>query len=281
MKTPHAYKWNWFKQLFVVYFTQGFPIRAAYLAYLTLICLVPMLTIAVLVVSHFVWFQHIATQWQSWLVNNLLADSVSSIKPVISQLIQHATTLSVGHTFAFLVLTVMMMINISQAFRSIWHTDVTFSLSLRFLIYALILLVSPIVLVLIFMTGGLFSHWMKWLVSSGGHEFLLPVFAVSSHLLLFVWFFLMNLILPGCRVPLRAAVISGAATTLLLWAAKYLFVLAMHYFTTYQVLYGALSVVPIFLVWLYVSWMLILFGAQIGHMVVRPTQVLSGLKGES
>ena len=67
------------------------------------------------------------------------------------------------------------------------------------------------------------------------------------------------------RVSWKSAVIAGAVTTILLTAGRWVFSTFLSIFTTYQDLYGSLSVVPMFLIWLYISWGIILFGALFGH----------------
>jgi membrane protein len=267
---------SWLFRLFLRYFRDGCSYRAAYLAYLTLISLVPMLAIAAAILSRLRVFDGIAQSWQFWLVGNLFIGETGSVKPLMTQLINHALSMSWWHILVFLVIALLMMVNIGRAFRSIWHSEPRFSLTFSFLIYLLVLLVSPVLLAMMFIVGGLLNQWLSFLVAQSGYRFLEPVFQISSYVLLFIWFFLMNLVLPACRVPFRAAVFSGLVTTFFLWAARHVFTYFVTYFSTYKELYGPLSVIPVFLVWLYVSWMLILLGALIGHSIERRAGALRG-----
>lgn len=268
---------HWLVQLFVRYFKDGCSYRAAYLAYLTLISLVPMLAISVTILSGLPVFNEMVANWQSWLISSFLVGETTSIKPLIGQLIQHAVSMSMWHITIFLVITLLMMINIGRAFRSIWHTGQRFSLTFSFLIYFLVLLLSPILLALLFVTGGLLNHWISLMVEQSGYLSLIPVVQISSYILLFIWLFLMNWVLPACRVPFKSAFISGLLTTLFLGVARYGFGIFITYFSSYKALYGSLSVIPVFLVWLYVSWMLILLGALIGNTAFK--RKCSALRG--
>jgi membrane protein len=261
---------TWTGQLMLRYFRSGCSYRAAHLAYLTAICLVPTLTIAVTILSRLQIFDHMAANWQAWLVDSFLVSEAASIRPLITQLVSHALSLSLWHIGVFLIIAILMMVNIGRAFQNIWHTDSRFSWTLRFGIYVLVLLISPVILAVLFIAGGVLNQWFSVIVDQSGYLFLKPVFHFLSYVLLFVWLFLMNWVLPGCRVPVRAAMFAGLITTVLLWAARYVFDLFVMYIASYKILYGPLSVIPIFLVWLYVSWMLILTGALIGHSIVRP-----------
>lgn len=261
---------NWLYQLFLRYFQDGCSYRAAYLAYLTLICLVPVLAIAVAILSRLHFFGGATADWQSWLLSSFLVGETASMKPMINQLISHALSMSVWHILVFLAIALLMMVNIGRAFRSIWHSASHFSHGFSFLIYVVVLFVSPVLLAIMFISGGFLSHWFAVIVDESGYNFLKIVFDSLSYVLLFIWFFLMNLILPACRVPLKAALYAGLFTTLFLWVARYGFNIFLTYFSTYKMLYGSLSVIPVFLVWLYLSWMLILLGALIGRSTVRP-----------
>lgn len=270
MASSWAYRRRWVKLLVLRFFRDGCAYRAAYLAYLTLVSLVPMLAVAVTIVSRFTWFQRTIGQWQSWVVENLMVESANRVSPAINQWVAHASTLSFWHLVVFLVITILMMVNISRAFRAIWHTEQHFSWTISFFFYFLILLLSPILLAVIFIAGGVISEWLQMLPWVKDQHYLGMIWNFMAHLLLLIWFILMNWVLPACRVPWRAAVISGISTTIMIWVAKKLFTLFFQYFSTYQEIYGALSVVPIFLIWLYVAWVVILFGALIGHSVARP-----------
>ena len=259
----------WYQQL-VSYFPTGGTYRAAYLAYSTLISLVPMLALAITILSHLRYFDHIMVSWESWLLEGFLVDNTSSLKPLLSQLVQHASMLSWWYIAIFTAMAFLMMVNIGLAFRHIWDSRPSFSLTLRFLIYFLVLLLSPVLLAIMFMGGGILNQWLALLIAKSGYAFLSPALSKLSYALLFVWFFLMNFVLPGCKVPVRAAALSGGLTVVFLWLARITFDFVMAHFSTYQVLYGSLSVIPLFLIWLYVSWLLILLAASIGHRIVTP-----------
>lgn len=265
---------QWYRWL-ASYFPTGGSYRAAYLAYSTLISLVPMMALAITILSHLHYFDHLMKGWESWLLEGFLVDNTSSLKPLLSQLVQHATKLSWWYIVIFAATAFLMMVNIGLAFRHIWDSRPSFSLTLRFLIYFTVLLLSPVLLAVMFAAGGILNQWLALLIAKSGYAWLTPILSTLSYALLFVWFFLMNFILPACKVPLRAAALSGALTVLFLWAARITFDFVMGHFSTYQVLYGSLSVIPLFLIWLYVSWLLILLATSIGHRVVTADDQLT------
>jgi len=70
---------------------------------------------------------------------------------------------------------------------------------------------------------------------------------------------------PNCPVPFRNAAIAGVVVALLFEAAKRLFAWFVAQFPTYELVYGAFAAVPLFLVWIFVSWFLILMGAELSR----------------
>ncbi len=92
-------------------------------------------------------------------------------------------------------------------------------------------------------------------------EFLLP-FLFLWLVLLFVYTYM-----PNTRVKKRAAATGGALAALLLYAGKGVFQLYVVNMVSYDRVYGTLSVIPVTLVWLYLSWVIILFGAEVGFTI--------------
>jgi membrane protein len=76
-------------------------------------------------------------------------------------------------------------------------------------------------------------------------------------------FFLMYRIVPHRSVPWRLALFGGVVAAILFEAAKELFAAYVRYVPTYNVIYGTFALVPIFLIWVYVSWLVVLFGAEL------------------
>ena len=76
-------------------------------------------------------------------------------------------------------------------------------------------------------------------------------------------FFLLYRIIPHGHVPWRHAALGGLVAAILFEAAKELFAIYVRYAPTYNVVYGAFAAVPLFLIWIYVSWLVILFGAEL------------------
>jgi len=86
-----------------------------------------------------------------------------------------------------------------------------------------------------------------------------PFFLVS------IAFSILYIVVPNCNVAIRHGILGGVVAGILFEIAKWGFTLYITLFPTYQLLYGALAAIPIFLLWVYLSWMIILFGAEVAQ----------------
>ncbi len=158
------------------------------------------------------------------------------------------------------------LIEIERAFNSIYHARDGRAWSRRFTTYTTLLVVGPIFLILTFWLGSELGRALEWFTNWTGLE--LPVLAelivhavgVMISTLLFV---LLYRVIPNARVHIGAAT-GGALLAAVLWElAKYGLVEYMSAFSGgVSRLYGAIGLIPIFLLWVYVTWLIVLFGLQ-------------------
>ncbi len=255
---------TWLWLIIKRYVRNGCPFQAAYLAYLTLITLVPLLALSLIVLTHISVFTPMIDQLQKWLLTALLVNVADHVIQTIHHWVEQAAALSWKHTIFFVGMAVLIMFNLNRIFRDVWHTEKRLSWSIHLAVYSFILLCSPLLLGLLFIISGVLFQSESisyWLMIHHLHQ---PLVILIPDLVLFVWLTLMNWALPLCRVPFRAAVLSGAVTTILLIITKKLYALIVIN-SSFEMLYGTLSVIPLFLAWLYVAWCIIIFGAMIGH----------------
>lgn len=147
---------------------------------------------------------------------------------------------------------------IERAFNNIWHVPKGRNFFKRIINYWALLTLGPILLgvgVYITTTNATFTE----LESS--HSDYVP--ALLSYLVSVVAFFLLYLVLPNTKVKAKVAV-WGAAVAALVWAvAKWGFGAYVTKFIPYSQVYGVLGLIPLGVFWIYVSWLIVLFGLQL------------------
>ena len=248
---------------------EGFTYRAASLAYATLLAIVPLMIVSFSILAFFPAFHGVEKQLQHFVLQNFVAESASVISDRLSEFVIHVHKLSAINVVFLVILDLLMLYNIQRAFDSVWHAKPKFNVSIAFLIYFVILLISPIVFGGVLVLGSLIykmTHFSTLIHSSGFKNvfyFLLP------HLITLFMFTVFNWILPSARVKFRHALIGGLLTTIIFELAKYGFSFYLTHFHTYRLVYGALATLPLFLIWLYVSWLIILLGALVTNLVAK------------
>lgn len=247
--------------------------RAASLAYTTLLSLVPVVMLSFWVLSLFPMFSGAGPTLQQFVLTNFVAHSAQIISEQLNHFLDQTRVLSWSNLMALAIVSILMIYDMVGAFNSIWKVKMKRNFVLSFSFYSLVLLLAPI----LFGVFVVFSSYVATLPFIADIQFLeRPLFSLLPYLVAFLIFTFFNWVLPSCTVPFRPAVIAGLITTILFEIVKYLFSLYMSYFPTYRLIYGALATIPIFLLWIYTSWVIILLGALICQIMTRgiPQQVI-------
>lgn len=236
---------------------------AASLTFTTLLSLVPLITIALTVFSAFPVFDDLESHIREFVLSNLMPETGGKlITRYMEQFAESAARLTaVG--IGFLALTAMlMMLTIDNAFNMIWHVQRPRSLMHRVLIYWAVLTLGPLLI------GGSLSL-TSWLVGlSAGYAKALPTFGVLllkvvPLLLTTLAFTLLFRVVPNRYVPMRHAFVGGLVGSIAFESMNRAFGLYIAHFPTYKLVYGAFASIPIFLLWIYLSWLTVLLGALI------------------
>ena len=238
--------------------------QASSLAYTTLLSLVPLLTLVFGILAAFPAFQGIKEQMQQLLFDNLIATSGEQVQSYLMGFTQKTSQLTaIG--IAFLIMTALLMVRtIDKALNHIWHTSRDRSLISSFMVYWSMLTVAPLLLgISIFITSYLFSlPVLHTMLMPGMMNLLLSLTPFFTSTLAFTLFYLL---IPNRKVPLHYAFIGGLVAALLFDGAKRGFALYVTHSDVYETIYGALATVPLFLLWIYVSWVVVLLGAEITY----------------
>lgn len=240
---------------------------AGSLAYTTLLALVPLLTVALALITAFPVFGEFTSQVDEWLAENVLPEQVANaITSYLGQFAEQAARLTALGIAVLAVTAVMMMLTIDGALNQIFRVRRARPLMQQMLMYWAVLTLGPILI-------GASVSMTSYLVSTSlgyarglpilGEALLraVPVLLTSAAItLLYLW-------VPNRRVRVRHALIGGLIAGILFELMKRGFALYIARFPTYTLIYGAFAAIPIFLVWLYLSWVVVLFGAAVTALI--------------
>jgi membrane protein len=236
---------------------------AASLTFTTLLSLVPMVTIALTVFSAFPVFEDFSAQIKTFLMQNLMPENAGKIiTQYMQQFAESATRLTTMGVLFLGVTAMLMMLTIDKAFNVIWRVIRPRPLVKRLIVYWAVLTLAPLLI-------GASLSLTSWLVGlSMGYAKHMPLFGMGVLKILPVLFTtmafaLMFRLVPNRHVP-RAHALTGAIVAAIVFESmNRLFGYYISHFPTYKLVYGAFASVPIFLMWIYLSWLSILLGAVI------------------
>lgn len=241
----------------------GGPRTAAALSYSSLLALVPLLAIAFAALSAFEGFADLRADLQERLVAALLPEAAMAVGGHLTSFVSNASRMT-GPGLAVLALTAILLLNtITSAFSEIWRASEPRPLTLRILVYWAILTLGPLLLGASLSVSTYAFATVQW---AGLEEVARPVFGLSwllPFLLAVLGFTLLFLIVPNRAVSKRHALTGAVVAAALFELLKKGFGLYLAHFPAYQAIYGALAVIPIFLIWTYLSWAALLVGAEI------------------
>ncbi|MCB1802052.1 MAG: virulence factor BrkB family protein [Gammaproteobacteria bacterium] len=240
------------------------PRNAAALTYTSLLSLVPLMAVTFAVFSAFPVADRVYELIQDFVFQNFVPTSGEVLQQYLSEFSGKASHLTGAGAAFLVVVALMMMSNIDRALNAIWEVKTKRGFASKFLIYWAVLSLGPVLIgVSVLITSYVVSlPILSEAASSGiGRDLLTLTPVVASA----VAFTMMYLVVPNRRVRAGHALVGGMFAAVLFEGAKRAFGAYITQFPTYEAIYGALATIPIFLVWLYLSWFVVLLGAEVTH----------------
>jgi membrane protein len=257
--------WRRLRYVFLRFLADRCSENSAALTYMSLFALVPLLTVAYTMASAIPAFQGLEEQMQGFLFEHLIPESGSEIQQYLSDFSQQAKTLT-GPGIAFLLVTAVLMLrNVEKAFNLIWRARENRSALSSFLLYWAVLTLAPITIGVALGLGTYLSSFADTLGEQldvlGARAFALWALPL---LLSTAGFSLVYAAVPNCSVPFRHALIGGFIAACAFHLARSLFT-SLVVGSSITFIYGAFAAVPLFLLWIYLSWNIVLMGGILVH----------------
>lgn len=241
-------------------FTRDRCLRVAtQLSYASLLAIVPFLAIGLGLISAFPGFEHLRQDAQDFIIDNLVPNAGAEVSVLLTTFIENARGMTGLGSIALAVTALFLLNSINGAFNTIWRVTIQRPLMMRIMGYWMVLTVGPIFLgaSLSLSSYGYVTAFLEEGDRAIGLTRLLPiVLEVSAFTVLYA-------VVPARTVALRHALIGGLVASALWELLKTGFVFYLRQFPSYEVIYGAMASIPIFLIWMYLSWAVTLFGAEI------------------
>jgi membrane protein len=236
-------------------------LRAMALTYLSLFALVPGLVVAFSVVEAFTGMERFRRLVNDALLENLAVGARESLEPYLERFIANAHAGSAGIVGGALLVysSVTLFSNLDRAVNDIWGIRRRRPIGQQAIIYWMGLTLGPILLATSVALG---VEARGWLAGTG-----IRSLGVAAGVLLTCAFFAtLYLIVPATKVRFWAAAAGGLVAGLVWELAKILYTFLVARIFRYHAVYGSVAAVPIFILWLFVSWAILLFGARLAFV---------------
>lgn len=232
---------------------------ASALTYSSLLAMVPIATIAFSILSAFPAFGVIKGAAQGWLFEMLVPEVGQTVLNYLEGFSQNTGRLTAISIVGLVVSSVLLLATIEDAFNGIWRVKEQRAWVVRIVTFWAILTLTPILVV------ASFSFTITFFGGGGGlgQELWAPFIGFVPLVLQFIGFSLLYQLIPNRSVRWIDAVAGGLIAAVLFDLSKRLFAWYLRAFPAYETIYGALATIPIFLLWLYLAWSIVLIGAVI------------------
>jgi len=247
------------------------PQRAASLAYTTLLSLVPSLAVAFAILKGFGGLESIQARVEELVYTHLVTTSSLQAADYIQKFTERVDAGTIGTVgFLALIITAVSLLNtVAGAFNRVWGVEDRRSLKDRFLTFFALTILGPLLFGASISITGTILHSQVWAR--------LPIPGLGPALsllvpLLLTWagFLLLYVVIPSAPLRLRPALLASLTVAATWEFVKIGFEWYVANVASYGKLYASLSVIPVFLLWLYVGWVIALLGFEVAFFLQHP-----------
>ena len=239
-------------------------IRASSLSYTSLLALVPLTALSFSLFTAFHTFSGVKESIQKSIINLLVPTSQDQFMIYIDQFLDNSKTMGIIGLLLFAVTSIMLLNRISESFNSIWGSKNRRSFIGKFTSYSSVIVFGTLFIGTSFtMTAPI----RKFLDGFPEIQFIIRLLIVlTPSIFIFFTFLLMITAIPAGKVKFKSSLI-GALTGTILWGlARGAFTEGASYVIRMSKIYGSLAVIPIFLFWLYLIWIIIFLALEISYV---------------
>ena len=227
--------------------------RASSLAFSTLLAVVPLTAFVLSLLTAF--------DLQNFLVEVLLPTRQDEFKALIQQFVDNSQALGTVGLILFAITSLNLINNISRNLNALWGSRPRNNYLGKFSVYTSTLIFGTMFLAVSFTGRKFISAFLPF----QGHPLWSMLLLLLPSLFMFFTFLLLIVAVPRARVKARYAA-TGALVGVVFWElAKAGFVSGSNYVLRASIMYGSLAVIPIFLFWLYIMWMIILGATELTY----------------
>lgn len=254
--------WQFAKRVWHRFFDDHVQTNAAALAFTTILALVPAAAVTFSMLSVFPVFAQWSKELEAFVYQNLVPAAGEVVQKQVQEFIGQTAKLTAFSLLFLLVSALLLLFTIEETLNKIWRVENSRSLVQRILSYWAVLTLAPL---LMGASLSLTSYIVSTTLGGEGDVARARTFflAIVPFLFVVLAFILLYMAVPNKPIRFKHALIGGVTAAILFEITKRGFTWYVSNFHSYEIIYGALSTIPIFLIWVYVSWLVVLVGAEV------------------
>ena len=240
--------------------------QASALTYSTLLAIVPMLAVVFAIARGFGYNKYIEIWFREVLSSQpQVAEVIVSF--VNSYLVHTKSGIFLGVGLIFMLYTVLMLVNnVEETFNQIWQVNNSRPILRSFANYLAMFFLFPIIIVI---STGL-SVFMETMADSMDNlavlgPFIHKLLQYSPYMLMSLFFIVLYVYMPNTEVRLSCAIIPGILAGIAMQVLQVVYIHSQIWVTGYNAIYGSFAALPLFMLWIQISWTICLFGAQLTY----------------
>lgn len=236
-------------------------VTAGYLAFISLLSVVPLIAVMFSVLKAFPVFDSLKMAIENFIFSNFVPTSSDQIQEYLNGFVENTSKMTAIGIVALIVVALQLIWSIDSTLNRIWKTKRRRQLVISFAIYWMVLTLGP---VFVGASLAVTSYVVSFAAMADDYTF--GFSAIVTNLLPFLIstlaFVMLFMLVPNTQVKLKSALAGAVVAAALFEVSKRIFALYITSFPSYQVIYGALASIPILFLWVYVSWYVVLLGAE-------------------
>lgn len=261
-------KWGWLLRPFkiIIFTAKGvgrhkIPINAAALSFYSLTALVPIAAMIFGIMKGFGLYDNLIEYINDLVPENAGALVDNLIDTGINKLNQARGGIVASAGFLFLLWAVIKVFgNIEKVFNNIWEIKKQRPFSRKFTDYVAVIFVAPMLWII---SNSIIVYIRKSVSDFTGAWIGDVLFTIVSIITIWLMFTFIYYVLPNTKVKIKGAFIAGVLAGTAFQVFQWAYVWFQSYMTSYNVVYGSLAAIPLFMIWLQASWFILLFGAEL------------------
>ena len=260
-------EWKTFCTIFWQRFNQNKLTQAAgSLTYSTMLAIVPLIMVVFSIFSAFPVFNEVTGALKAFIFTNFAPSASDMVGQYIDEFVNNSKKMSAVGIISLIVVALMLINSIDRTLNSIWHDTETRPIFTSFAIYWLILTLGPL---LVGVSIAASTYVKAMFESAANFSFGLKLLSFVPFLSTWFIFTLIYMVVPNKKVSIKHSAAGALIAAVFFTLGKQAFAWYIVTFPSYQLIYGAMATLPIMLLWIQLSWTVVLLGAQLAAVLAE------------